>query len=196
MQSSTESQKGPSQGGAAEPAVAATESTEARDGHEARLRQVEGIVRRNVYWALGIGIIPFPIVDIVGLVGVELKMIKELSDVYGVKFTENTAKSIVTSLAVSVGSVGIAELIGGSLLKVIPAIGQIVGVVGVSVVSAAFTQALGSVFIMHFEAGGTLLSFKPDTMRDFFRKEFEKAKATVSNLRAETSEKEAARKPA
>ena len=94
------------------------------------------------------------------------------------------------------GSVGIAELVGGSLLKLIPAVGQVVGVIGVSVVSAAFTQALGNVFIMHFESGGTLLNFKPETMRDYFRAEFEKAKTTVSKLRSDAAQNGAVSKSA
>lgn len=152
---------------------------------EERLRKAEGIVRRNVYWALGVGIVPFPIVDFVGLTAVELKLIKELSDCYGVKFTENTAKSIIGSLAVSIGSLGLAEAVAGSLLKLIPAVGTVVGVVGVSVIAGAFTQALGNAFIMHFETGGTLLDFNPDKMRAYFRQEMEKAKASVVQMQKE-----------
>ena len=163
---------------------------------EVRLRHAEGIVRRNVYWSLGVGIIPVAVVDVLGILGIELKMIKELSDAYGVAFKENVAKGIVSSLALSIGSVGIAGVVGGSLVKLIPAVGQIVGVIGVSVVAAAFTQALGNVFIMHFESGGTLLNFKPDQMREFFRREFEKAKATVSQLRTEGAQKESSPKSA
>lgn len=166
------------------------------ESSETRQSRAAGIVRRNVYWALGVGIIPVAIVDVLGILGVELKMIKEISDAYGVTFKENVAKSIVSSLALSVGSVGIAGFVGGSLMKLIPAVGQIVGVLGVSVVAAAFTQALGNVFIMHFESGGTLLTFKPEQMRDYFRKEFEKAKATVSQLRTDGAERESAAKSA
>lgn len=154
-----------------------------------RAEQGAAIVRRNVYWALGVGIIPVPVVDVVGLVAVELKMIKELSDLYGVQFSDNTATSIVSSLALSLGSVGIAELVGGSLFKLVPALGQLVGVVGVSLLAGAFTQALGNVFVMHFESGGSLLSFEPDSMREYFRKEFEQAKATVAKLRDESAGK-------
>ncbi len=156
---------------------------------ESRLRSAEGVVRRNVYWALGVGIVPFPIVDFVGVTAIELKMIKELSDAYDVKFTENTAKSIISSLAVSIGSLGIAGAVASSLLKLIPAVGTVVGVVGVSVVAGAFTQALGNVFIMHFETGGTLLDFNPDKMRAYFRQEFEKAKTSVAHTQKEEASK-------
>ena len=78
---------------------AATTAAGQPETPEALHRRVESIVRRNVYWALGVGIVPFPLVDFVGITAVELKMVKELADAYQVKFSENTAKSIITSLA-------------------------------------------------------------------------------------------------
>lgn len=159
-----------------------------------RVRLAEKIVRKNVYWALGIGVIPFPIVDFVGLTAVELKMIKELADAYQVKFSEGTAKSSITALATSIGSLGIAEVVTVSLLKLIPAVGSVVGGVSVSVIAAAFTQALGNVFIAHFEKGGTMLDFKAASMREYFRKEFTAAKASVAELKK--NEAKAGSKPA
>jgi hypothetical protein len=41
------------------------------------------------------------------------------------------------------------------------------------------------VFITHFEAGGTLLGFDPQKVRDYFKSEFEKAKGDTA--RAEPS---------
>ena len=46
--------------------------------------------------------------------------------------------------------------------------------------SLAATQALGRVFAQHFETGGTLLDFDVETMRDYFRKEFEAAKGEAA----------------
>jgi uncharacterized protein (DUF697 family) len=180
-----------------QPAVGATAqaqaSAEPAEPQDARFRRVEGIVRRNVYWALGLGIVPFPIVDFVGITAVELKMIKELADAYGVKFTESTTKSLVGSLAVSIGSVSIAGAIASSLVKVIPVVGTAVGVVGVSALAGAFTQALGNVFITHFEMGGTLLNFNPAQMRAHFHQEFEQAKVKVTELQNDEQAKERAK---
>lgn len=157
-------------------------SGEEQETPDARLRRAEGIVRRNVYIALGVGIIPIPILDLLGLTSVALKMIKELSDVYGVSYKENAAKSIISSLTVSIGSIGIAGAVAGSLIKLIPAVGHVVSVVSVAAVAGAFMQALGNAFIMHFETGGSILDFNVDKMRVFFQKEFEKAKSAVSQL--------------
>lgn len=175
----------PAQAKPANTAAGDASSSEQPESAETRHQQAQGIVRRNVYWTLGVGLVPVPIVDFVGITAIQLKLIKELSDCYGVKFTENTAKSIISSLAVSIGSLGIAEAVAGSLLKAIPIVGTAVGALGVSAVGAAFTLALGNLFIMHFESGGTLLDFDPEKMRAYFQKELEQAKSTVSQMQAE-----------
>jgi uncharacterized protein (DUF697 family) len=170
---------------ASNPAKAGTSaSTSEPEGsaNQARLRKTDTIVRHNVYWALGVGAIPFPIVDFLGLTGVQVKMIKELSDAYGHKFSEQKAKTAVTALLTGLGSVSIGTALAGSLLKLIPIVGQAISLVGVPIIAAALTQATGKVFVMHFESGGTLLDFQPEKMHSYFQTEFEKAKQTVKDL--------------
>jgi uncharacterized protein (DUF697 family) len=159
--------------------------------YETRLDQGQAIIRRNVLWALGAGVVPFPIVDVLAILAVEMKMLKQLSDVYEVKFTEGVAKKITGSLLTSLGSVGIGAAIGGSLVKLVPVIGTTLGLVSVPIFAGAFTNAMGRVFQMHFETGGTLLDFDPKTVRSHFKHEFEKSKKEVSQLQHEMQAKTA-----
>jgi uncharacterized protein (DUF697 family) len=149
---------------------------------EARLEQANSVVRRNMYWAMGAGILPLPLLDVVAISGVQLKMLRELSNLYDFKFSEGVAKKAVMSLLVGLGGVGIGGLIGTSLFKLIPFVGLPLGIASVPVVSGAFTHAVGQTFIMHFEAGGTLLDFDPKAMRTFFESELDKAKEMVAKL--------------
>lgn len=150
-----------------------------------RPEQAKRIIRRNVYWALGAGLIPLPVIDLLGISGVQVKMIKSLSDVYGIKFSENTAKTVTASLLAGLGSVSIAGAVSSTLFKFIPVVGQLAGIVTTPIFAGAFTQALGNVFVMHFESGGTLLNFDPEKMRHYFRQEFDKAKETVKQVQKE-----------
>ena len=147
---------------------------------QARKEAAEGIIRRNVYWALGAGVVPIPIADILAVSAVEVKLLRELSNLYNVKFTEHIASKIVSSLLTGIGSVGIGAAIGGSLAKIVPVIGTTLGIVSVPVLSGAITHAIGKVMMMHLESGGTLLDFNPIAMRAYFRDEFEKAKVIVA----------------
>ena len=145
-----------------------------------RQLEADAVVHRNVLWAFGAGVLPIPVFDIVAITGVQIKLLKELSELYGLEFREGMAKKAVTSLLVGVGGVGLGGALGASLMKFVPVIGYALGAASVPVVAGALTHAVGKAFIMHFEAGGTLLDFDPKAMRAFFEVEFSKAKQTVA----------------
>jgi len=169
------------------PGTIQTISTEQAKSETLSLRTERGraVIQRNVIWALGAGVVPFPLVDAVAILAVELKMLKQLSDVYDVKFTKGVAKKLVSSLLTSLGSVAVGTAVAGSLAKFVPIVGVTLGFVSVPVFAAAFTHATGKVFQMHFETGGTLLDFDPKAIREHFRQEFEKSKEHVTHLHQE-----------
>lgn len=147
-----------------------------------RVGRAEAIVRRNVLWSLGAGVVPFPIFDAVAITGVQLKMLAELSELYKLAFTESVAKKILGSLLSSIGGVAIGTVVGSSLVKLVPGVGTALGIMSVPVIGGAATHATGKIFIMHFESGGTLLDFDPHKMRSHFRQEFEKSRQAVADM--------------
>jgi len=144
------------------------------------------IVRRNVLWALGAGVVPIPGLDVLAVMAVELKMLRQLSQLYEVKFSEDLAKKLTGSLLTGLGSVGIGSAVGSSFIKMIPVLGTTLGLVTVPALAAALTHAMGKVFILHFEIGGTLLNFEPEAVRTYFKQEFEQSKGEVPHLRRES----------
>ena len=150
----------------------------------ARYQSAQKVVRHNAYWALGAGLIPLPVVDIVALTAVQVKMLKELSDTYKVKFFEDKAKKIISALTVGVGAAGVGGSIARQLFRLIPVVGQIVGTIGIPLLAGSMTMAVGNLFIMHYESGGTLLDFDPEKMRSHFQQELAKAKETVGQMAA------------
>lgn len=140
-------------------------------------------VRRNTLWAMGVGLIPMPGLDLIGVTGVQIKMLNELSRLYKVDFSEHRAKSILSALAGGLGALAVAPLFS-SLIKVIPIVGQTAGLVSLPLSAGAFTYAVGKIFVQHFSTGGTLLDFDPAAVREHFRREFESAKKTVQDLKS------------
>ena len=71
-----------------------------------------------------------------------------------------------------------------SLAKAVPGLGTATtGVITVSVLGGATTYALGSVFVQHFESGGTLLDFDAKKMRAYFSNKLEEGKGVVADLK-------------
>jgi hypothetical protein len=70
-----------------------------------------------------------------------------------------------------------------SLAKAVPGLGTATGVITVSVLGGATTYAIGSVFVQHFESGGTLLDFDAKKMRAYFSTKLEEGKAVAADLK-------------
>lgn len=145
-------------------------------------QKANSITNRRTLYAAGAGLIPFPIVDIATLLGVQVIMIRDIARVFGVDFKEQRVRSMITTLVGDLGAVGVM-----SGVKAIPVVGSIVGAFSTSLTGAAATYALGKVFTQHFNHGGTLLDFDPMKSRKYFQEAYEEGKLKVEDL-SETDE--------
>ena len=138
-----------------------------------RVAAANKIVRNHMYVSAGVGVIPVPMIDILALSGVQMNMIRKISGLYDVTFTEHIVKNIITSLVGSITPVGV----GSVLMKAVP----VINLLTMPALSGASTYALGKVIIQHLESGGTFLDFNPETVREHFKKEFDigRSKAKV-----------------
>src|SRR6059036_2809099 len=135
------------------------------------------LVDRFSLWSGAAGLIPIPIVDMAAVGGVQLQMLRRLSEIYGVPFSDNRGKSIIASLAGAVlpASTATTTAVGvGSLVKSFPGVGTAIGALTMPVFSAGATYVIGKVFIQHFASGGTLLDFNPPDYREFIKAQKEK----------------------
>ncbi len=140
-----------------------------------RQPEAEAIVRRYMWWSAAGGLIPFSVIDVLAITTVQVMMLRSLCELYEVPFNQEWGKGLVTAL---VGS------IAPTYLKGFPGFGTLIGIVTGPVFYAASTFAVGKVFTQHFESGGTLLTFEPAKMKEYFREYYEVGRATV---RAQTA---------
>src|SRR4051812_37568692 len=56
------------------------------------------LVDRLSLWSGAAGLIPLPLIDVAAVGGIQLHMLRRLSEIYGVPFSENRGKSILGSL--------------------------------------------------------------------------------------------------
>jgi len=143
--------------------------------------QADNIIRNHVIWSMGAGFIPVLVADIFAVSALQLDMIRQLCRVYDVDFQETQGKAVVTSLT----STTLARLGAGSVVKLIPGLGSMLGGATVSAFAGASTYALGEVFKKHFESGGTILDFDPDRLRKYYKEKFEKGKTVAKDWKQE-----------
>ena len=155
--------------------------TDAETSAEKR-REAVKTTKNNMWLATGASLIPVPWVDLAAVAGVELKMLADISKTYGVPYRANYGKAAIASFvgfvlphAVSYGALG-------SMLKAIPGVGALSGPPAMAAFCAAYTYALGMVFIEHFESGGTFLSLHPEEVKEYFRTLFAEGRKVATTL--------------
>jgi len=135
---------------------------------EHRDELASSLVNRFAAWSGVAGFIPLPIVDAFAVGGLQVQMLRRLSQLYGEQFSENRGKAVVAALAGSLipetSAIGVV-----SLLKAMPVVGTIAGGIAMPTLSAGATYAIGKAFIQHFRTGGTLLDFNPPDYREFIK---------------------------
>jgi len=157
--------------------TSATGSVSAEMTDENRDEAASKLVDRFSLWSVGAGLIPIPFIDIAAVGGVQLQMLRRLSEIYGIEFSENMGKSVIASLAGSVIPASTAATTGigvSSVLKAVPGIGTVIATCSMAAFSAGATWIIGKVFIQHFASGGTLLDFNPPDYREFIKAQKEK----------------------
>jgi uncharacterized protein (DUF697 family) len=151
-------------------APAPDRSAQTREWLEARrLRRARESVNDFALGSAALGLVPWPLVAVAALVTIQVALVRRLARQYGATPRRNAAKAVVASVvvgAVLVAAAGVAA----AVLRLLPVVGQVSGVVCQALAAAAATHVVGRVFIKHFEAGETLLDLDPVAMREYFRR--------------------------
>lgn len=100
--------------------------------------QAQRIVNQHVLWSLGAGAIPLPVIDVLAVTGIQMDMLIALCHHFKRPFSEQWAKTIISSMWTSV-----AARYAASYIKFVPVIGTLFGGVSMAVMSGASAYVWG-----------------------------------------------------
>ena len=120
-----------------------------------RRSQANSIVERHAAYAAVGGIIPVPIANVASITAVIVRMVKLLSDLYGIPFERDRARAIVVGLMGGAMPTGLGAVTTSTLFYVVPGSG-LVGLAVSSIAAVACTRSIGRIFVEHFESGSSL----------------------------------------
>jgi uncharacterized protein (DUF697 family) len=123
-----------------------------------RLAQAQAIVERHATYSAAGGLIPLPIINIASVTAIILRMVKMLSNLYGIPFEHDRARALVVGLVGGATPTGLATATASTLYFVMPA-SALIGLAVSSVTAVACTRSIGRIFVEHFERGETLQDF-------------------------------------
>lgn len=137
-----------------------------------RLDKASAIISNKCKWSAAAGFIPVPYLDLAGLAAVQVKMVSELTELYGKTVQQEAIKTTVATLLGTLTTAGLAAPLAFTTVKIIPGLGSFAGGVSMGALGAAATYAVGKVFVNHFEGGGTLANFDVDKVKDDLKSAF------------------------
>jgi uncharacterized protein (DUF697 family) len=120
-----------------------------------RQAQARAIVARHAAYSAVGGIVPLPVASVAGITTIIIRMVKMLSNLYGVPFERDRARAIIVGLVGGAVPTGFATVATSTLFFVVPS-GALMGLVVSSFTAIACTRSIGQIFIEHFESGATL----------------------------------------
>ncbi len=108
------------------------------------------VERHRTYAAVG-GLFPMPIVNIAGVTAINLRMVKQLSNLYGMPFERDRTRSMIVGLIGGAVPTGLGAATSSTLVFVLPGSG-LLGLAVSAVTAGALTRGIGLVFLEHFES--------------------------------------------
>ncbi|MFZ0066183.1 MAG: YcjF family protein [Pseudolabrys sp.] len=146
--------------------ISAVDVTEIAAGD--RKTRARKLVERFSLWSGVAGLLPVPVVDLAVVGGVQLQMLRRLSQIFDIPFSKNRGKAIMASFAGTIipASTGLGV---ASMIKAVPVAGTAIGALTTPALSVGATYVIGMAFIEHFASGGTLLDFEPPDYREFIK---------------------------
>ncbi len=145
-----------------------------------RLLLANQTVKNWSQWATVAGFIPVPYVDATAIAALQTKMVYEICKIYDVPFEKEVVKTVIGSLAGGGITTVVGGQLGGQLVKGIPFIGQVLSAITQPAAAYAYTYAMGTIFVKHFETNGNLLNLEVDKFKGFYKEQAAKAKAFFS----------------
>ena len=120
-------------------------------------RKAVALVERYANFSAIGGALPIPLANAAAITAIMVRMVKSLSELYGVPFERNRTRSIVIALMGGALPTGFSTILPSSATYFVPGL-NLVGLAVSSVTSGVYARSIGQLYIEHFE-NGTAVDF-------------------------------------
>ena len=129
--------------------------------------------------AAGLGTLPA--IDLMAVTAVQAKLLHSLAVLYSQSWDKRTISEFLGLLGAGMATGYLARWIGRTVAKVLPVVGQTVGVIWGASASGAATYALGKAAVYFFVQRRNHLNVDAQTIRQIYAEELERGAAMLKN---------------
>ena len=98
--------------------------------------EADAIVNNDMLLAMGVGVIPIPLVDFLGVTAVQLRMMRRLSELYKTPFSKSDSHALISAL-VGGALPAYSAMPVASLVRWIPVVGWTLGTASMAILSGS-----------------------------------------------------------
>jgi uncharacterized protein (DUF697 family) len=143
-----------------------------------RKDRADQMIKSHTLWSMGAGLIPVPMLDMAAVTAVQIDLLQQLANLYGVDFSKSMGKTFVSGL-----TSGAVAKTGASMVKAMPGVGSVVGGLSMSALSGASTYAVGQVAIKHLESSQDFLNIDLAWAKAAYKKAFARGKEIIAKFK-------------
>lgn len=131
------------------------------------------------FTAAGLGALP--VIDWVMVTTLQAKLLRDLAKLYGQNWNKQTTIEFLSLLGTAITSSYFVRIVGRALTKLIPGVGQTIGVMWGASASAATTYALGKAAVYFFTQRRNGLNINPDLLRKIYAEALENSASILKH---------------
>ena len=120
-----------------------------------RRRKAVALIERYANLSAIGGALPIPLANAAAITAIMVRMVRSLSELYGVPFERNRTRSIVIALMGGALPTGFSTIITSSATYLVPGL-NLLGLAISSVTSGVYARSIGQLYIEHFENGAAI----------------------------------------
>ena len=155
-----------------------TTQPDERPSSDNRRAGAMALVHRYVIVSAGAALIPVPVVDTVALAAVHVELIRQITHYYGKDFSEHAARNLLIAIGTSLIPGSLGSVVSRRVIRALPLVAHGFAIAAMSAFSALVSYALGTLFVEHYESGGTLQTFDVERLHRVFSRSTAQAKAS------------------
>ena len=133
--------------------------------------RAEEIIKARSLVAAGLGIVPFPVFNLVSATAVQISMVQSLTRLYNIEVKKSWIKNVISSVLGGCASTGLAGLSAGTL-GAAPVVGASLVVLSAPVLNGITTYAIGYMFVRYFESPDGFLKTNFKALGEWFKEGF------------------------
>jgi uncharacterized protein (DUF697 family) len=143
--------------------------------------RVEEIVKNRALLAVGVGLVPVPVLNLVSVAAIHISMVQSITRLYNIEVKKSWIKNVIASALGGLSATALSGTVAKGL-GAAPLVGTSLAVLSAPAMNGLVTYAIGYMFIRYFESPEGLLKANAAALREWFQEGFKDGREKLGGI--------------